>query len=494
MKTTKKAISRLPILIAYLILVVSFTANSQVKIGDNPGTIDASALLEMESTSKGMLFPRMTTAQRDAISNPASGLIVFDTDLNEFVFFQSGEWVTLDSDTKRTNYKLVQSEADLADELTAGGGSVYLLDAGTYYEINGAITLSYPIDLNEAYIGGLDVNEDKLITSGGTIFNGANGGSIRNLTLVAMNGTILSLSGSGTETLVIQNCIVSGGGVTTDVFGSISNYDIVFLNIIDIVNFDDGIVYTNIDNLFLSEVAWFESNGGTFETFSGTFDIIEKLSGFSKVPAGATAIDVSSNPTVSSGNILKVPFSGSGTYVNGYTTGSFIGYYFTNSWNIDCPGIKIESDETANADFYYSGSLTTGFTQPVSSSPVELQGSGTFSSNNLFRFLSSGGGNRLTYDGKQTREFQVTASISARVTSALGDFYAFLIYKNGVELTESNAIMYIDATYGNSQIQNVALNAIVEMAPGDYIEVVAHRLTGSGTDNLIIFSENLSIH
>ena len=40
---------------------------SQVKVGENPSNINSSAVLEIESTNKGFLPPRMTTAQRDAI-------------------------------------------------------------------------------------------------------------------------------------------------------------------------------------------------------------------------------------------------------------------------------------------------------------------------------------------------------------------------------------------------------------------------------------------
>ncbi len=472
----------------------SMTSFGQVKIGDNPGTIDASALLEMESTSKGMLVPRMTTAQRTSIASPANGLMVYDTDLEDFFFYQSNSWARLDSESKRSHYKLIQSAADLADELTAGGGTTYLLDSSVYYEINGAINLAAPIDLNDAYLSGLDAYEDKLIRTGGVLFTGDGGGSIRNLTLVVAGGSIFNITGSGTETLVFQNCIAAGYGVTTDAMGSISNYNIVFMNIINIGQLDDGIVFTNINNVLLSNLAWFESNTGTFETYVGTFDLIEKISGFYKVPSGATAIDVSANPTVANGTLLSVPFSGAGTYVNGYTTGSYSGYYFTREWDVDCPGIKLEADRAAVADFHYTGSLTSGFTQSITSStPVEVQGGGSFASSNLCRFVSSDGGNRLTYDGHEVRNFQINASLSVRVTSALGDFYAFLIYKNGVPVTESNAIAFIDATYGNSQIQNVALNAIVEMQNGDYIEVYVDRLTGSGTDSMVVFSENLSV-
>jgi hypothetical protein len=52
---------------------------SQVKVGENPNSINPSAVLEAESTSKGFLPPRMTTAQRDAIQSPAIGLMIFNT-------------------------------------------------------------------------------------------------------------------------------------------------------------------------------------------------------------------------------------------------------------------------------------------------------------------------------------------------------------------------------------------------------------------------------
>jgi len=58
-----------------------YAGNAQVKIGDNETTIDASALLELENTTKGFLLPRMTTAQVNAITSPATGLMVYNTSL-----------------------------------------------------------------------------------------------------------------------------------------------------------------------------------------------------------------------------------------------------------------------------------------------------------------------------------------------------------------------------------------------------------------------------
>jgi hypothetical protein len=49
-------------------------------IGIGTHTHHASALVDMNTGTKGMLPPRLTTAQRKAIANPAAGLRVFDTD------------------------------------------------------------------------------------------------------------------------------------------------------------------------------------------------------------------------------------------------------------------------------------------------------------------------------------------------------------------------------------------------------------------------------
>ena len=48
-------------------------------IGANSGPA-ASAVLDLQSTTKGLLLPRMTKAQRDAISSPVAGLAVYQTD------------------------------------------------------------------------------------------------------------------------------------------------------------------------------------------------------------------------------------------------------------------------------------------------------------------------------------------------------------------------------------------------------------------------------
>jgi hypothetical protein len=85
-------------LITFGIVLLSFCAaaqNSNVGIGTL--TPDASALLELQSTTKGMLVPRMTAVQRLAIPAPANALLVYDTDSACFFYYNlpSAIWVSL---------------------------------------------------------------------------------------------------------------------------------------------------------------------------------------------------------------------------------------------------------------------------------------------------------------------------------------------------------------------------------------------------------------
>jgi hypothetical protein len=60
--------------------IMPFTGN--VGIGETATTPNTSSILDLSSTTKGFLPPRMTTAQRNTISSPTAGLIVYDTTLS----------------------------------------------------------------------------------------------------------------------------------------------------------------------------------------------------------------------------------------------------------------------------------------------------------------------------------------------------------------------------------------------------------------------------
>ena len=75
------------------------SAPSSVKVGIGTTNPNTSALLDLSSTSKGFLAPRMTKTQRDLIVNPAEGLLIYQTDNTAgHYFFNGTSWTASSSD------------------------------------------------------------------------------------------------------------------------------------------------------------------------------------------------------------------------------------------------------------------------------------------------------------------------------------------------------------------------------------------------------------
>ncbi|MDZ7878531.1 MAG: tail fiber domain-containing protein [Saprospiraceae bacterium] len=87
----------LKILFTIILFTASFNISAQVlgKFGDNQNTLNTNAVLEIESTSKGILLPRLTTAQQNAMSSPSDGLLIYNTDSACFVLRRAGIWRSL---------------------------------------------------------------------------------------------------------------------------------------------------------------------------------------------------------------------------------------------------------------------------------------------------------------------------------------------------------------------------------------------------------------
>lgn len=84
-----------------LILLIAFTftgiSNAQVAINADGSSPDNSAMLDVKSASKGVLFPRMSGTQRDQIASPATGLIIFNSTSNAYEYYTGALWVKLGS-------------------------------------------------------------------------------------------------------------------------------------------------------------------------------------------------------------------------------------------------------------------------------------------------------------------------------------------------------------------------------------------------------------
>jgi len=81
----------------FLMIAFSISGNAQVKLGNNPSSMSKSAILEMESTDKGILFPRLSTLQRNAIISPVQGLVIYNTTVDSIQYRGISSWVNVDN-------------------------------------------------------------------------------------------------------------------------------------------------------------------------------------------------------------------------------------------------------------------------------------------------------------------------------------------------------------------------------------------------------------
>ena len=76
---------------------VAVTVDTNQNVGVGTSSPNASAILDAQSTTKGVRMPNMTTTQKNAISSPAAGLMVFDTTLAKLCVYSGSAWQTITS-------------------------------------------------------------------------------------------------------------------------------------------------------------------------------------------------------------------------------------------------------------------------------------------------------------------------------------------------------------------------------------------------------------
>lgn len=128
--------------LALMMIVCSATLYAQNNVGINTNTPDSSAVLHLEATDKGFLPPRMTEIQRNAINNPADGLVIFNTTDSTFEFYNGACWLpTYQEDCDECMF-------DLDLPLTAGSIDRVLTDTiAIDIQINQTSTPTQPVNL-----------------------------------------------------------------------------------------------------------------------------------------------------------------------------------------------------------------------------------------------------------------------------------------------------------------------------------------------------------
>jgi len=145
------------LLLALALLNGAISLLSQnVAINATGAAPNASAMLDITSTTSGLLIPRMTTAQRTAIATPATGLLVYDTSLGAFLYYdgttwrymaQSGGWLLAGNALTGTEF-LGSTNGQPVAFRANNTERARILSAGNF--VVGATTAVDPLDLFDA--------------------------------------------------------------------------------------------------------------------------------------------------------------------------------------------------------------------------------------------------------------------------------------------------------------------------------------------------------
>jgi hypothetical protein len=222
-----KKIALLLIIGSFVGVVSAQTQTTLLKLGTNPYTINTSAALEVESTTKGFLLPRMTTDDRIAIGSPTNGLTIYNITLKCLEWYNGTTWrngctiqgatiATINCATATTTGTLVSqlasSSATSIIPYTGGDGNKYTDQVVTSTGVTG-LTATLVAGNFAVGTGSLAYSITGTPASAGTaLFAISIGGQSCSLSVTVQASTITSITcSSATTTGTLTGGLVASG-------------------------------------------------------------------------------------------------------------------------------------------------------------------------------------------------------------------------------------------------------------------------------------------
>jgi len=114
-----KSKPKIGISLLIFIFIVIFLLNgsvliAQISINEDNSTPDQSAMLDVKSTNKGFLFPRLSQEQLNTIPSPATGLLIFNTTTNLFNYYNGSYWFQIEATFLSSNTGTVRPGGGIA--------------------------------------------------------------------------------------------------------------------------------------------------------------------------------------------------------------------------------------------------------------------------------------------------------------------------------------------------------------------------------------------
>ncbi|MCB0850893.1 MAG: DUF1566 domain-containing protein [Bacteroidetes bacterium] len=328
----------------FLFLLFPLSLSAQVGVNGNNSNPDPSAMLDVQSTDKGMLIPRMTTAQRTAISNPATGLMVFDNQTHSFWFWSGSQWDELGSGGSSSDWSLTGNAGTNTTNNFIGTTDNMPLDI----RVNNQRVMRYqPSTDSPNLIGGYSGNSISIGVKGATIAGGGTSTQENSITAdfsVVSGGAsntasgYISTIGGGSFNEASGSFSVVGGGFSNKALGIVStisggdgneangNYSYVGGGRLNIAGGDYSVAFgrrAKIDPAHDGAFLFADQNNLEFNSASANEFAVRATGGVRFV----TAIDGSGNPThtaiIDSQGITFPDGSVQSTAVKTYSVGDF---------------------------------------------------------------------------------------------------------------------------------------------------------------------------
>ena len=457
------------------LLCILITRGSAQNIGINAtGALpDSKAMLDISSTTAGLLIPRMTITQRNAITSPPNGLQIFNITTNTMDVYRNIQWESMSFTNPGTNLVNVYSLADLP---TPTGSSI-TLDAAKMYVFSGIVNISpYYLNLNGAGLRGTDPGKDGVMSSvaGGVLRSTGVSVFMENLAVVPISGATKAYDfadATGTKFCnLFSGCSVVEIGIPTLGVGQVSGFNAITV-MKNYWSCADGVKVTGNVGKFASVLNFITniSNGQGIEFLAGlTINDID-LSNNYFVYTGQTGIKLNAGATILFGRMTTNMFRGVGTYLNGFNS-------YTPGWqmvsNTDIPNSRAFS-------FVYMNNNVSATSLPATNTYYKIAGSTTVINQQKF----SAANNKLTFTGRESITGKVTVIIGARAPAVNSDL-SIAIAKNGVVIATPYGSM---APSINNQSFQISFVTEVDLVTNDYIEVFIK--TNNGNTSTITIDE-----
>jgi uncharacterized protein (TIGR02145 family) len=315
--------------------------NNGASLGVGTVSPNASSVLDIESSTKGFLPPRMTLAQRNAIVNPANGLIIFNTTSGCINYYNNGYWKNLCGNTTppdvtslncagaTLNGTLIIGQAansvTVSVPYTGGNGEQYVLNVNStgvlgltasvssYLAIGTGGTLTYTITGTPATSG----TASFLLYVGSSPLSGANCTLTIPVASIPASIATLNCAGATTTGTLSSGSIASGVSTTISYTGgnggTYATQSVPSTGVLGLTaTITGGTLTSNTGNLVFSIT-------GT-PTSSGTASFAVVIGGQSCTFTIPVALPLASIATLSCGSALTVGSLIQGTAASGVTS------------------------------------------------------------------------------------------------------------------------------------------------------------------------------